>query len=347
MGSYPDNPTRKSRSRHERRKPATVRTPIHGEHDPLVAPPALSGVLMANEWVSIRVNLPRSPEVSAMANHLASVPEFISWLTDGGVRNAHEIVSDVTLRYVTVTGLSQVWGVANERGYMEGDDLVLPFATLDSLDALAGVPGFGSAMALVEWAITRAQQGVTFPRFRVYNKPHDEVRKKNNRARQARYRLRKREEEARKRGATVTSRGATVTPPHDTTLQNTEEKAPPIIPPKTDWERALAAGAGSILNTAAFRIAWESWCTYRRERHKPLTPSTIKRQIAKLERMGHDQAIEAIEISISNGWTGLFEPKEPEHGRAPKTGSGKTDRPRRLLETEETIIPQRYQKPEP
>lgn len=307
---------------------------------------------MANEWVSIRVNLPRSPEVVAMANHLAKHPAFIRWLVSENdlasfPGNAHTFFSDVTLRYVTVTGLLQVWGVANERGYMEGDDLVLPFATIDSLDALAGVPGFGSAMALVEWALPRPEQGVTFPRFKSYNRPSDERWRENNRARQARWRAREKEKREAGRNVTLRHGGATVTRPHDTTLQNTEEKAPPIIPPKTDWDLALGSMEAGTLITPAFQTAWQSWCKYRRERRKPLTPSTIKRQIAKLERMGHDKAIEAIETSISNGWTGLFEPKESDHGRAPRTGTGKTAGPRRLLETEETIIPRRYQKPEP
>ncbi|MFH1745469.1 MAG: hypothetical protein ABIG44_00330 [Planctomycetota bacterium] len=62
-----------------------------------------------------------------------------------------------------------------------------------------------------------------------------------------------------------------------------------------------------LLDTSEFRKAWGEWEAYRKEMRKPLTESTIKRQIGKLEKLGHDTAIETIERSIEHGWTGLFE----------------------------------------
>lgn len=50
---------------------------------------------------------------------------------------------------------------------------------------------------------------------------------------------------------------------------------------------------------------WDEWVTYRREIKKKLTPSTIKQQIAFLEKHQADYK-EIILASIQNGWTGLF-----------------------------------------
>jgi len=56
-----------------------------------------------------------------------------------------------------------------------------------------------------------------------------------------------------------------------------------------------------------FREAWNSWVTYRKEKKKKLTPSTIKMQLKKLEGIGEVRAIKMIAYSIENGWEGLFE----------------------------------------
>jgi hypothetical protein len=60
------------------------------------------------------------------------------------------------------------------------------------------------------------------------------------------------------------------------------------------------------LQTENFRKAWQDWTQYRRELKKPLTPSTIRAQLKKLEQAGEPAAIESIHSSISNGWQGLF-----------------------------------------
>lgn len=59
--------------------------------------------------------------------------------------------------------------------------------------------------------------------------------------------------------------------------------------------------------SGGFREAWNSWVTYRKEKKKKLTPSTIKMQLKKLEGIGEVRAIKMIAYSIENGWEGLFE----------------------------------------
>ncbi len=68
------------------------------------------------------------------------------------------------------------------------------------------------------------------------------------------------------------------------------------------------------LESSEMQDAWDDWQRHRREKKKPLTATAAKRQMAKLVKMGHDRALAALEHSLSNGWDGIFEPKED--GRA-------------------------------
>jgi uncharacterized protein YdaU (DUF1376 family) len=59
-----------------------------------------------------------------------------------------------------------------------------------------------------------------------------------------------------------------------------------------------------------FADAWKDWAQHRKEKKKPLTPTSIKLQLQTLEDMGVDRAIRAIDHSIAQGWTGIFEPTQ-------------------------------------
>lgn len=64
------------------------------------------------------------------------------------------------------------------------------------------------------------------------------------------------------------------------------------------------------LDTQAFRDQWGEWLAYRREKRWGLPADiTVKTQFLKLAKVGHDQAIETIKLSISNDWRGLFPEK--------------------------------------
>ena len=56
------------------------------------------------------------------------------------------------------------------------------------------------------------------------------------------------------------------------------------------------------------RGVWGEWEQHRKEKKKPITPSTRKKQIAMLIGMGDERATAAINHSIKNGWVGIFEP---------------------------------------
>ena len=58
----------------------------------------------------------------------------------------------------------------------------------------------------------------------------------------------------------------------------------------------------------AFVTAWAQWKQHRTEIRKPLKPTATKAQLAKLAAMGELRAIAAINHSLANQWTGIFEP---------------------------------------
>lgn len=69
----------------------------------------------------------------------------------------------------------------------------------------------------------------------------------------------------------------------------------------------------------AMLAAWGQWVQHRKEIGKPLRPTTMRMQMSALDEMGEARAIATINHSISNGWTGLFEPKGMAGGRTAGT----------------------------
>lgn len=76
------------------------------------------------------------------------------------------------------------------------------------------------------------------------------------------------------------------------------------------------------LNTEEFKTTWSEWVQFRKETKKALTPSTVSKQLAKLEAWGSAKAVQSIENSISNGWQGLFDPDGKQGAKASAATSG-------------------------
>jgi len=94
---------------------------------------------------------------------------------------------------------------------------------------------------------------------------------------------------------------------------------------------AVLAAIPPELDTEGFKGVWAKWIDYRKTIKKTLAPQSQEAQLKKLATWGEHQAIESIEASISNGWQGLFEPKqngEQRHGtrNAKPTGPGQRHR---------------------
>lgn len=64
----------------------------------------------------------------------------------------------------------------------------------------------------------------------------------------------------------------------------------------------------ACLNTPEFKTAWDAWQQHRREKRQPLTPTSRKAQLQKLEAMGLARAIDALQHSTANCYQGVFEP---------------------------------------
>ncbi len=64
-----------------------------------------------------------------------------------------------------------------------------------------------------------------------------------------------------------------------------------------------------------FLTAWNSWVDYRKEIKKKLTYSTVERVFKEMKKWGEAKAIISIDMSIKNGWQGLFEPVRTESGK--------------------------------
>lgn len=65
----------------------------------------------------------------------------------------------------------------------------------------------------------------------------------------------------------------------------------------------------------SFKVVWNEWVTFRKELKKKLTLSTAQKQINFLGARAENEAIEIINQSITNGWTGLFDIKTNGHSK--------------------------------
>ena len=81
-------------------------------------------------------------------------------------------------------------------------------------------------------------------------------------------------------------------------------------PQKKDKQYTKEIVLPTDLDIPEFRTAWDEWKTHRKEIRRKLTPLAMKRQLNMLSEMGSEKAIQSINQSITNGWTGLFDPKK-------------------------------------
>ncbi len=107
-------------------------------------------------------------------------------------------------------------------------------------------------------------------------------------------------------------------------LRKTKKEDQEGRPKKDKARRKAAAELAEIptgLDTGAFRQKWGEWIKYRIAIRKTLTRQTADGQLKKLAEWGEAAAVAAIENSITQGWQGLFLPKEDRNGRQ-RTNTG-------------------------
>lgn len=72
------------------------------------------------------------------------------------------------------------------------------------------------------------------------------------------------------------------------------------------WE---LSGLSEILQTDRFRKAYAEWIIGLRQQGKKLTPMVNRKQISFLTGLGHGAAVESVETSTRNGYSGIYESK--------------------------------------
>ena len=81
--------------------------------------------------------------------------------------------------------------------------------------------------------------------------------------------------------------------------------------PKKDKKKVKTQPVYDLpFQTPKFNEAWTTWLEHRKEIKKPVTPQSAKMTLNKLANMNENQAIESINQSIRNGWTGIFPVKQ-------------------------------------
>lgn len=255
---------------------------------------------MAGDWIKMRVSLAKDPAVIAMADYLAEQRVFMDWLTDPVRRHcdksAYEHVTRNVTVAVTVSALLVFWGVANEVGKPDGDDIVLRHATLESVDGASGVPCFGDAMAHVEWAVEEENNGksrVRLPKFLINNIPAEDRGKKGNADRQRRFREKK---------ALLGNADSNVT--DNVTVTHREDKR---RKEKKEQKAATDVALPEVPDWVD-RDAWNGFVSMRRRERHPLTARAAKLIFAELDKLrGEGHAPNAVlDQSTRNGWRDVF-----------------------------------------
>ena len=100
-------------------------------------------------------------------------------------------------------------------------------------------------------------------------------------------------------------------------MKEGKKKLPPHSPQGEEDPFPATMFPEAFQQSEEFGRVSADWSRFRREIKKPLKPSTAERQVKVLVGFGVEGAIQSIEQSITNGWTGIFEPK----GKAPVNDS--------------------------
>lgn len=162
---------------------------------------------MAGDWIKMRTDLYRDPKVCVMADIVMSADGETARYVSQHCQRDMTVTRNVT-RNAVVGALVSVWGVGRVRGSRVGSDLLVRGCTAAIIDDIADLPGFGSAMETVGWAV-ETEDGVLFPRFfEEFNVEPATDHKAQNADRQRQYRLRNSKSNAARnvtRDVTVTS----------------------------------------------------------------------------------------------------------------------------------------------
>jgi hypothetical protein len=118
---------------------------------------------------------------------------------------------------------------------------------------------------------------------------------------------------------TGTIEAAPIVPPQD---RNNPSGGTPIVPPQGQEGKPKKVNqkkvnqSGSLFgyedtlpfSSEPFKAAWQTWERHRKQKRSSLTDESIKMQFKDMIAMGEERSIAAINHSVKNGFTGLYEP---------------------------------------
>lgn len=215
---------------------------------------------MAGDWIKMRAALCTHPKVIRIAEIISESTDIGRRLSTGFNGPLCEVVTSDVTRDVTLASLLRVWCATNEHT----DDGVWRNSTLRTIDAAAGIPGFGAAMEAVGWALHDPESHtVTLPDFLENNAPAKRGTRSSGAERQARYRSKKATSSDAPRYVTsdVTSDARerdreeiNTSTPNGVDSGSAQRSEPPAPPPPFDGHNAKALNGKSVVPLAS---AWD------------------------------------------------------------------------------------------
>jgi hypothetical protein len=230
------------------------------------------------------------------------------------------LASRLSVTRVTVLGgLCHAWMIADEHADENG---VIPFLDLAAFDSLVELPGLGKALVDMGWLMV-TDDGIEFPNYLEHN----------GSTAKARAQAQRRQSKSRSKKPASRSCHAPVTPDRDARVTREEKN-------REDKYKTKPKEEAVILPFPSFEFseAWKRWESHRKEKRKPITPTSRAQQLKKLGQMSERAAIEMIDYTIFKGWEGLREPEESK----PRRGTIEANNPEPVNYGTPGFTPARY-----
>lgn len=202
-------------------------------------------------------------------------------------------------RFAVVGRLHTLWSWADCQS-VDGNALRVTRAFLDELVSHAG---FADAMTQAGW-LSGNDFALSFPAFHKHNGETAKSRSLTAR-RVAKHRGNETPPERHRNAESVTD----VTQPALAREEKIrEEKNLPEDKPAQ--ARLFDAEFPAELDTPEFRAAWDRYTEHRRAtRCSKLKPHSVALKFAEMAEWGAEAAVAQIDVTIANGWQGIFKPK--------------------------------------
>jgi len=244
---------------------------------------------MTINWLKMRTCLWTHPKVVRIVSALC--PQNVRKMS-----NKAEVIG----------ALFRLWTIGQEHttdGRLDG-------YTPEVLDSEVGHKGFTQAVADVGWLVID-DNSLVIKDFDSHNgegakrRALDAERKRNVRRTSA--------ERPQKNGQIADQKRREEKRREDTKTK--KKKAPLVVTPEK---------LPVCLDTKEFRKSFDDWIEHHKQIKLPMTPLAVTKLVNRLEAMGHDRSIKAINHSIANLWKGVHEEDSANGGPSggPSQGSG-------------------------